>query len=640
MKTPVKQPQTSISSSTQNTTRPPKAINYLRYSHAKSSVENFGDSERRQIEECRAWCQRNRITLDENIVIDRALPAYRGQNSQIGKLKTLLEQIKRGDLQEGDYIIAERIDRITRRETYDGLKIIEQILDYGLKLVTTFDNTIYSRELINKHEYLMHQLTGQLSLANRESADKAKRIHEKWNYRRDAAKNGIKLKSKCPSWLQWDENKRDYVKIESRANTIKYIYDLYLGGMGQITIMKKLISEKVPSFGSSDSWTVYYLQKILAAIETTGRKQFFVQNDENKKTKIGEVIENYYPRIISDEDFARVEELRKNAPYASGDRKGSNSGEGRKALLPNLFTKIVFCQQCGAAMFHHSHSYYSRKKDENGKNIALGKKHYLRCYNAWRYDCPQKISWPYEHFERWILEFVVNNLDLNLLLGKGTNQAELTKLNGKIILERQGLVDVEKKLNNLIDALEDAPKSARQNIYIKMESLEKDKAAIQARINKLQQQYTAMNADSSELGQRVEEIKQTASRVLKNRSDLDLRKKIRVQLVGLVDRIVVAPSGHIMTEEEIDLSIENQLKGLPKLSAKKKKAFADKQRETHLNYKPSAIDRICVIYFKSGAKKILTSDFADVNKIELYYDSIENEKKRKQIEAETRKRIK
>ncbi|HBQ89950.1 MAG TPA: hypothetical protein DD803_10955 [Alcaligenes faecalis] len=51
--------------------------------------------------------------------MDKGISAFRGANVRIGRLKGLLDRVENGEIERGDYIIVESIDRLTRQKLTD-----------------------------------------------------------------------------------------------------------------------------------------------------------------------------------------------------------------------------------------------------------------------------------------------------------------------------------------------------------------------------------------------------------------------------------------------------------------------------------------------------------------------------------------
>src|SRR5262249_10343967 len=122
---------------------------------------------------------------------------------------------------------------------------------------------------------------------------------------------------------------------------------------------------KVPPISTkrnSQAWHSSYVLKILHNPAVIGHSQPHRIVD-GQRVPEGEIIPNYFPRVISDALYYKVREMRASKRNPSG-RKGTSGG--------NLFTGLVRCGTCKGAMH----------KVNKGKGPKGGT--YLVCSNALR----------------------------------------------------------------------------------------------------------------------------------------------------------------------------------------------------------------------------------------------------------------
>jgi len=94
-----------------------KAYSYLRFSTKEQAL---GDSERRQVDACRAYCAKNNLTLDESLR-DPGVSAFRGKHARVGALAKFLDAIQAGKVEQGSLLIVEALDRLSREEVMAAL---------------------------------------------------------------------------------------------------------------------------------------------------------------------------------------------------------------------------------------------------------------------------------------------------------------------------------------------------------------------------------------------------------------------------------------------------------------------------------------------------------------------------------------
>jgi DNA invertase Pin-like site-specific DNA recombinase len=104
-----------------------RAFSCMRWS---SEPQSWGDSERRQSEAAKAWCERRGLSLVESTYADRGVSGWKGKNRQAGALGQLLKTA-----QSGDTILIEDCDRWSREEPLDALVNLGATVNRGIKVV-------------------------------------------------------------------------------------------------------------------------------------------------------------------------------------------------------------------------------------------------------------------------------------------------------------------------------------------------------------------------------------------------------------------------------------------------------------------------------------------------------------------------
>jgi hypothetical protein len=71
---------------------PKLAFSYARFS---SSGQQFGDFERRQLEDTRRYAEEKGFLIDESLGVDRGLSGFTGDNLTIGVLKLFISKARK-----------------------------------------------------------------------------------------------------------------------------------------------------------------------------------------------------------------------------------------------------------------------------------------------------------------------------------------------------------------------------------------------------------------------------------------------------------------------------------------------------------------------------------------------------------------
>lgn len=192
------------------------------------------------------------------------------------------------------------------------------------------------------------------------AAQTSKKIRAVWQSK---AEHGKRVSSTVPfGYMKDPEDKEKWLIDEPAAEVVRKIYDLCLAGRGPSQIARQLEKEKIlipsayyESVGRTHAqkvpkdfckWDQATVAGILENRQYTGCAVNFKSTTVSYKVhkKIHNAIEDYQiiedmqEAIISEEQWLRVQELRKN--------KRRNTATGRRSL----FSGLVYCADCGAKL--------------------------------------------------------------------------------------------------------------------------------------------------------------------------------------------------------------------------------------------------------------------------------------------------
>lgn len=331
----------------------PRAFSYIRFS---SPQQAKGNSFQRQFQKTKDYCVQHDLDLDETTFFDEGVSAFRGKNLLEGQFGLVIQKIESGEIPKGSYLIVESLDRISRQDVYEQMTIFLRIIKLGIKIVTLMDNMVHSQTNSPEGQLSLLMALSTMTRANEESETKSKRIRSAWDNKRTNGRNKL-LTNLVPAWLKVNEGT---VEIdENRVKIIKEIFDDCIMGIGRKTIARKLNSRQEPVWGStkrnkSGTWGPSYISKILSNRAVLGEFRPHFKR-EGRRYETGEVWENYYPKIISEDIF-----------HLAQSRIGLRQGKGGRGTSKanNLFSTIARCANCGDKMT------FLRKSDTDT---------YLRC---------------------------------------------------------------------------------------------------------------------------------------------------------------------------------------------------------------------------------------------------------------------
>ncbi|MBZ5759687.1 recombinase family protein [Rhizobium sp. VS19-DR104.2] len=321
----------------------PKAYSYLRFSTPEQAK---GDSARRQIAGAETYAALHNLDLDRTFKLrDEGISAYHGANEETGRLGDFLEAVRHGDISVGSYLLVESLDRLSRMTPRKAVRLLENICEAGIIVVTLFDNRVWTHDAFDKDPLPMILALMVAQRAHEESATKARRLKQAWEGKRLKMATAP-LTAICPGWLRLSNDRSRYEVISERADVVRSIFDMYLRGLGQHAIASDLNTRRIAPFGRSELWHRSYVKKILENPAVIGRFTPHTQDTvARRKVRTAlETLEGYFPPIIDAETFERVSAM-------SGSRGARQSaGVGKVAHVANILSGLAKCPACGTTM--------------------------------------------------------------------------------------------------------------------------------------------------------------------------------------------------------------------------------------------------------------------------------------------------
>lgn len=190
--------------------------------------------------------------------------------------------------------------------------------------------------------------------------------------------------SAAPSWLGLTKDRQSFVFLPERAEVVRRIFRLAIGGMGSYAIANYLDEEKVAPFARSSQWdhtTIDYMLRNRATYGEYQPKSF--AEGHKKGIPIGPPVPNYYPAVIDKETFDAAQIARRQN-LAHRGRKGND--------LANLFSGLCTCAYCGSEVIFHRIS-----------NVQV-----LMCERVLNENGCSRTAWTYRDFEVTVLAFLVH----------------------------------------------------------------------------------------------------------------------------------------------------------------------------------------------------------------------------------------
>ncbi|MFK3777274.1 recombinase family protein [Agrobacterium sp. NPDC089420] len=506
-----------------------KAYSYIRFS---SPEQARGDSLRRQTEGAEKWCAERGITLDETLH-DLGVSAYRGANRMEGALRSFLDLVERGEVEEGSYLIVESLDRLSREAVIDAVPRFLDLIRAGITIVTLSDNQEYSDEKIRGDWTALIVSLAIMSRAHEESKLKADRVAKAWRRKKDEARNERRpLTPRCPEWLEVRDGK--FVEREERVDLVKRIFQETIDGFGRREIMRRLNVEGEPTFRGGKGWHTSSIAKVIQSRAVLGEYQPHVGTHKNRNRKPdGEPITDYYPRIIDDDTFWRAQ----NA--TAGRRQSAAGRKGQKGA--HILQGLARCASCGGPM----HIQNKGKPPKGGI--------YLVCSgNLRKTGCDNTRRIRVDRLERDLLTALLH-VDVAALASLDDETPEMLR---QIEALKAKLADAKARRTRLLTVLVTEDEEVQEQ-FVQVAAEVKE---LTKRLKEQEKAAASRQADpgiiarlttANELSGQLEE------------TDLEKRRELRIKLSsllrGLVERVDCRPIGPVMI---LKPRLEVQMKGV------------------------------------------------------------------------------
>jgi DNA invertase Pin-like site-specific DNA recombinase len=275
----------------------PIAYSYIRFS---TPAQQKGDSLRRQIAKAERFAAAHNLEIDTSLR-DLGMSGYTGKNRKRGALAGFLAKVQAGEIAGDSWLIVENTDRLSRENPWDALGMFREIINAGLTVASLVDDMIYSLVGLRQRPEMLQTLQASLTKAHRESADKADRLQEVWQQKRDelVVNPRRKLTRQGPGWVDLiPDHPSDLLtgkwRLNNRAAVVRRIFDLCISGLGKESISRQLNADDIPSFKHGDGWNASVISTLLADRRTIGEYQLHTKVDGPRRP-IGEPLVGYFP---------------------------------------------------------------------------------------------------------------------------------------------------------------------------------------------------------------------------------------------------------------------------------------------------------------------------------------------------------
>lgn len=420
------------------------AYSYLRFSTPEQAA---GDSFRRQSEMAANYAEQHGLELAELTYKDLGVSGYRGKNAETGALRTFLDAVEAGDIKPGSILLVEALDRISRRTARKAVRVLEDIVEAGVDVVTLNDGKRYTVESLDGMDFIIAVLL--LIRGHEESRTKGRRIRAAWqNKRNQAADKPLTILT--PGWIRvektGDRKWSEPELILDRTEIVKRIFDEFLVGRGKEAIARGLNEDKVDTFGRAARWHKSYVQKILNNSAVVG---VYVPHElrDGKRVPL-DPVRDYYPKAIGVETWKRAQVL----------LKSSGKTKARNGAVRNILATLAKCPKCGATMTRVMKG--NVKKGGKPKLVCTAAKSGARDFDGSQFCTYTSVP----------LDAVENALVRNAEVFARIVPARDANLQADIDGCDRELHITLTSLENLLDALSEKPSNAIENRVRKLEA--------------------------------------------------------------------------------------------------------------------------------------------------------------------------
>lgn len=557
------------------------------YSRFSCSNQDAVESFRRQAAILDSWLKRHpEHELDETLVLkDCAKTAFKSKGKHIsledrsklepkertkldrqgtnldpnkGDLGVFIEMAKRGEISRGSILAVEDLDRFSRTPPSVAYEAFVELVETGVRILTLSPEILVDQKNMNEMHVTFPIMT-KIQLSHDESLKKSDRLKASWAARRKAAQEGNKKSvGNYPAWLKSKED-GGFEIIPEKADVVKYIFDLSdkysVGGHGIVRLVDEMPrfsrayadKEWFPTTDSSITW----LLRNKAVIGIYQPNAMI----NGKWLPDGEPIYNFFPAIISEEQFYRVQ--------LGLDRRKLHHGPASKES--NLFTGML--------------------KSEN-KVPFLAKAGY--------YWAPDSVSPSITHVEQIIFTFI-KQLTIPSEIG---SEKEMNKLKDELSVINAKIKDVSDHMEQAADisvyfGMLDKLQNVRRQLMSKIEYCmpHYDPTVSLKKVQNLIGQHQSLSKDGTDLketraqlkpklGELIEEIVMVGQRIKAYREccmEITLRKSI----FGEDNKRHVCGVTH--KGELINISFDCKEDYLQSVMTDKEKAIAAKRLEAKAN---------------------------------------------------------
>ena len=500
---------------------------YIRVSTEKQVM---GYSIEGQITQIEQYCQFNGYELVD-IYADRGIS---GKSMNRPELHRMLNDAKNGKL---DCVMVYKTNRLARN-TSNLLTIVEELHRQNVEFFSLSERM----EVKNSTGKLMLQILASFSEFERNTI-----LENIYTGQRQRALEGYYQGNLPLGYNNIPDNKKELMINQHEANIVKYIFESYAKGHGYRKIANAL-NHKGYVTKKGNPFSISAVTYILSNPFYIGKIQFAKYKDWNDKRRKGlndkpVIAEGKHTPIISQSLWDKVQARKKQV-----SKKPQVHGKGT-----NLLTGIIACPQCSASM--SASITVNTLKDGTKKRIRYyscsnfrNKGSKVCSANSVRADVIEK------YVMDQILEIVKSDKVLKQVVERVNqeNQVDVAALNHDIAYKQQQFDEINAKLKNLIQTIEDNPDltSALKPTIHQYETQLND---ITNQINQLKHQQNQEKPFYD-----TKQIAALLQRIFQNIESMD-KSQLKALYLTVIDRIDIRKDENHKKQFFVTLKLNNEI---------------------------------------------------------------------------------
>lgn len=500
---------------------------YIRVSTEKQVM---GYSIEGQITQIEQYCQFNSYELVD-IYADRGIS---GKSMNRPELQRMLNDAKNGKL---DCVMVYKTNRLARN-TSDLLTIVEELHRQNVEFFSLSERM----EVKNSTGKLMLQILASFSEFERNTI-----LENIYTGQHQRALEGYYQGNLPLGYNNIPDNKKELMINQHEANIVKYIFESYAKGHGYRKIANAL-NHKGYVTKKGNPFSISAVTYILSNPFYIGKIQFAKYKDWNDKRRKGlndkpVIAEGKHTPIISQELWDKVQSRKKQV-----SQKPQVHGKGT-----NLLTSLIFCEKCGAT--YAASTTTNTLKDGTKKRIRYyscsnfrNKGSKVCSANSVRADVIEK------YVMDQILEIVKSDKVLKQVVERVNqeNQVDVAALNHDIAYKQQQFDEINTKLKNLIQTIEDNPDLA-STLKPTIHQYETQLNDITNQMNQLKQQQ-----DQEKPSYDTKQIAALLQQIFQNVESMD-KAQLKALYLTVIDRIDIRKDGNHKKQFYVTLKLNNEI---------------------------------------------------------------------------------